>query len=251
MAEMMIVIAIIGTVAAMTIPTLRLNIEQNKTVAAVKKAYNTLENANAMLLATNDARSIKTICDNRSVSTRPNTPGEYYLQCLVHSSVLKASFTDIGSDYKMYYYDGSSVFRFNKTNNETRQWQTKDGFIFITSTRITGDVGYYWYKKHGDWTAFNRYGKHTTDVFVDINGTKKPNRIGRDVFLFHINEKGEVIPAGGNAELQWHGKIYTDDTRKEAWQTSCNGTVVVNSNHPGWDCTGSIIDNGRIIYKFK
>ncbi len=34
-------------------------------------------------------------------------------------------------------------------------------------------------------------------IFVDINGNRKPNQIGRDVFIFHIGEDGQVFGANG------------------------------------------------------
>ena len=35
-------------------------------------------------------------------------------------------------------------------------------------------------------------------IIVDINGNKKPNKVGRDVFYFYIVNKKGVLPAGAN-----------------------------------------------------
>ena len=37
----------------------------------------------------------------------------------------------------------------------------------------------------------------TTFISVDVNGyAKKPNRLGKDLFMFHLTNKGELLPMG-------------------------------------------------------
>ena len=38
---------------------------------------------------------------------------------------------------------------------------------------------------------------NTLSIFVDVNGDKKPNMLGRDVFAFILTQKG-LIPAGND-----------------------------------------------------
>lgn len=232
MAEMMIVIAIIGTVAAMTIPTLRLNIEQNKTVAAVKKAYNTLENANAMLLATNDARSIRTICGD-----------ELYLKCLVDKGILKASPIEIDSTYVVKAFGGKSYKV--PHNQRDHQYLGKEGFLYQTYYEQDPLYGNKHWRNAGHFEGLReaRFGDKFTSVLVDINGLQKPNTFAKDIFLFHIDERGEAIPSGSAVHAQWMGNV--DYETEPYWKEKCSATQVTVW---GQDCAGSIIDNNKMIY---
>ena len=58
LAEVLITVAIIGVISALTLPTLQKNISKSQIPPALAKAINTLENANRMAMQQTDARNI-------------------------------------------------------------------------------------------------------------------------------------------------------------------------------------------------
>jgi hypothetical protein len=63
---------------------------------------------------------------------------------------------------------------------------------------------------------------------VDINGRKKPNKWGRDVFIFHITKYG-VIPAGTKEET-----LYP--------------TSGCNTENTGWGCAAWVVAKDNMDY---
>ena len=61
LAEVLISIAIVGIAAALTLPTLSLNVEKRKIGPALMKAVNTVESASTLALQMNDARKLSEI----------------------------------------------------------------------------------------------------------------------------------------------------------------------------------------------
>ncbi len=61
LAEVLLSLGIVGIVAAVTLPTLILNVEKRKVGPSVMKAVNTLESASTLALQVNDARKLSEI----------------------------------------------------------------------------------------------------------------------------------------------------------------------------------------------
>ena len=84
-----------------------------------------------------------------------------------------------------------------------------------------------------NWRASDLGVNSDYDIFffyVDVNGDKKPNTLGRDVFQFVVTkEKGTLIPAGSGNDS---AKCSVDDKSKEA----------------GIDCAAKVLSEGKISY---
>ena len=61
LAEVLISIAIVGVAAALTLPTLSLNVEKKKIGSALMKAINTIESASTFAIQVNDVRKLSEI----------------------------------------------------------------------------------------------------------------------------------------------------------------------------------------------
>ncbi len=53
------------------------------------------------------------------------------------------------------------------------------------------------------------------DAYVDVNGQKGPNKVGRDIFLFHLAyenrnniQQGTIIPSGSKLDQLYSGSSY-------------------------------------------
>lgn len=62
LAEVLITLAVIGTIATVTLPSLQTNAQRAQVVPVLQKAMNTLRNANQKILLENDARTLKSVC---------------------------------------------------------------------------------------------------------------------------------------------------------------------------------------------
>lgn len=223
LAEVLITLAVIGVVAAVTLPVLVANISKVSVGPAFAKAVNTLEAVNKTVLAENNARNLKQVC------------GDEYLVC-IQKYLSAVEITDI----KTYngYIDASGGFA-----NASAGILTNDGMAYyqtgepdktttseggeespVTLTAATGDY----------------YGKYY-DVYIDVDGPNKGfNGIGRDTFLVYVDLNGSVIPYGGKLY-----KNYSSGSTVE-WESKCKAKT--NPTDPN-ACAGSIADNGwKVIY---
>ena len=63
-----------------------------------------------------------------------------------------------------------------------------------------------------DYTKISPMKAHCGFLFIDINGAKKPNKYGRDIFYFEVGQDGLLFPSYGIA----HAKYVSGD----AWESS-------------------------------
>lgn len=82
----------------------------------------------------------------------------------------------------------------------------------------------------GTLIMFNTSGADVTlyaQIYVDINGFKGPNQLGKDFFYIYIN-KGNIIFPGGDPSIQ--GKTYFIDHCVNADGYTCAAWVMYNKN---------------------
>ncbi len=176
LAEVLITLAIIGVVAALTIPNVVKNYQKTRTVTKLKKAYSVMNQAHRM--AEVDNGPYETWAIEMSESS-------YYQKYLNPYFKAKSLCSCSGASNNYCSYKESA-------------WKRIDGSATSTSicaggTFITTDNIVYAYRA----SSTNAEGNPVvyTNVFVDINGPQQPNRIGKDVFVFRRDKKG-IIPYG-------------------------------------------------------
>ncbi|MCD7879184.1 MAG: hypothetical protein LUG16_04540 [Candidatus Gastranaerophilales bacterium] len=66
-------------------------------------------------------------------------------------------------------------------------------------------------------------------VSVDVNGySKKPNRLGKDLFMFQLMETGELLPMGANGTLLTSVSKYCSDTSSHGWNGAACTYLILN-----------------------
>lgn len=204
----------------MTLPGLQISIQKSQVGPALMKGINSLELANRLAIEQNSIRSLEQIPNNH-----------YYLTNVASKNISFAVTSNIPTYYK---FD-------LKTNLDVpfgNTYTSKDGITFFgpaTGQRvftIASDLSYL------PPTYSGKYYK----VYIDTNGAKKkPNALGRDVFLLIVDTKGSVIPYGGSEY-----KTYSNGS-SILWEKDCNGNKINDANA----CAGSIADNsGQVVYKY-
>ncbi len=206
LAEVLITLAIIGVVAALTIPTIVKNYKDQQAVVKLKKAYSTLSNTTNLII------SQEGVVKDWNTSIQ-NTYGLYkkYLK------VSKDCGTQPGcmpqTPYKYLYSIGSS----GDWDNDTNRYKMvlADGSQFSISDFSASC---------GNNNPSNSGSNNICAIFAfDINGVQAPNQVGRDLFLFVLQEKG-IRPAG------------------------CDIEGMCQKGYSGYACACKVIREGKIDY---
>ena len=213
LAEVLLTLAIIGVVAALTIPAVVTKVTKDQYVVGLKKAYNTLK------AVEREARQEHGEMENWDWSGTSTQQFEKYF--LSHFDILKncgattekgcfaEGLTDLGGSYSS---------NFNSTSNY--RIITSDGMSWAYSR--TGITTPLYYK---GW------------LYIDVNGLKGPNRFGRDIFSFY------VYPS--NLGIKPYGSYYVDGVNPmpaSLVDSSCN----TSSN--GSNCAAKVLTEGAMNY---
>lgn len=154
LAEVLITLGIIGIVAAMTVPSLIKNYQKQQTVVELQKVLSTISNAYTM-------------------SVSQNGPGD--------SWDLPSTWDAAGSTqfWNSYFVPYISVSRTCTSANYSQCWSSAS--TFLDGKPLT--VGIYFLMLN-DGTLINLSGGGSGYgvMYVDINGFKKPNIMGKDIF---------------------------------------------------------------------
>ncbi|GBF23510.1 protein secretion LspG pseudopilin, type II [Candidatus Gastranaerophilus sp. (ex Termes propinquus)] len=258
LAEILITLAIVGIVAASTIPAVVTNLQRQEYVTRLQKAYNTLTTAvqaaeaqrgpvaywppsisGSTLELTrqyiNPHLSITADCGSGTVPTAGNSCFAGSYKNLAGNTITSTNFL---------YYE---LF----ANLGADRIMTSDGISFAISTDIEVPV----LQNPDNKAVEQRY------ILVDVNGPKPPNQLGRDLFVFtlHTSESpGTVSLTTGHTRPQRRGVVpfgtYTSNTsnvgdknlRDGSSGFGCN-SANTNINSGGY-CAAKVLAEGAMNY---
>jgi len=186
LAEVLITLGIIGIVASMTIPGLITNYQKHYTVNALKQAYTTLYQA--IELANQELEPLEVWSD-----------------------------TEFRNTYLLPYLKNATAFNSNPYKKQIL-WRDNSGTTSccidgLDKNCIESSQGYYYCLK-------NNY----QDIWIDLNGSKGPNRLGRDLFLASIVKNKSL----NKYELEFYS-WYIYKTANTKYYQHCNKTSGNNS----------------------
>ncbi len=191
MAEVLIVIGIIGIIAAMTLPTTIAKYKSMVVATQLKKLYSATSQAMLKAVPEGDFENI------------PIADGGYLGAKNFYEFYLKKQFNTI---HECLENDEDGCWALTKKTDGKSNYSYTHGYGSGTIAFVTAD-GYNfsidtWNAK--DWESVkNNFGVNVTGkthiavIHVDANGMKSPNVIGKDVFVFVLSEKG-LMPAGSD-----------------------------------------------------
>ena len=185
MAEVLITLGIIGIVAAMTLPSLLNNLQNKHLETAFNKAYTMHSQA---LIRVKEEMGV----DNLYEEFR------YYDK-------------EIGlypreEEFKNAYYNKLKIIGHCKYSKPIRNYNnTADAYI-TAYTSNNSDNSKPVIMELSDGTCCRvRVTSGKINIVIDINGAgARPNKIGHDIFVFYVNEKGFLEPAKTS-------KVYTNE----------------------------------------
>ena len=166
--EVLITIGILGIIATMTIPAVVSNHQKQAYLTSLQKSYAELEQ-NLTILSTekyNKGLSASILCkkDKTISETAGKFLNDYYI---VGKSCTTSTQPCFASQYKSL-RDNSANFRCD--TGYSIQLKSEVAICIIPAQNEGDDV----------------------EVYIDVNGSKKPNIGGRDMFTFKINDKFEI-----------------------------------------------------------
>ena len=198
LAEVLITLAIIGTIAAITLPSLMMNTQTTELETRFKKTFADLE-AFATYFRTQNDVSIPLYA---SLHGSPAVRDEYLKYQAKASKTSNWTYANAGSvahDYKWY----------SLMDQRTTVTSPCDvtGFLQDGGGRIVS------------FDDAPPRGYNGPRVCIDTNGNKGPNTFGLDVFSFLFTTEGSVIPSGENHASNHHFDEFDGDKSiGNAWQ---------------------------------
>ena len=226
LAETLITLVIIGVIAALVVPNAIVNSKKEETVTKLKKAYSTLSQT-----------TLKAIADNGPIDTWEITTlkskefSDKYLAPYLSVGKNCGYETTGGCEFKYAYLNDPKSFRtFDNTYNRLI---LQDGTALIMFA----------YNVSGSWQGNGQFTLKALYTYIDINGQKGPNVLGKDIFyyVYCINcdtnamgsykISGKFIPSAGTA-------LENAGATREKYKTDCSKTG------KGQDCSGLIMADG-------
>ena len=189
LAEVLITLGIIGVVAAMTMPSLITAKQEKATISTIKKNYSIF--ANALLMAQNDNGELYTwgITKDADGLNLVSSNLKPYLKIIEDCGVGEKSDCAPGDNGK---------FKDLAGNKRNESFSSDDYYTFRLNdgTAVALIIG----------NACNNLDTNCVEFYIDTNGKKYPNTLGKDIFYFAGYGSGKLIPAGlghSSSEAGW------------------------------------------------
>lgn len=171
LAEVLIVIGIIGMIAEMTIPTLVNSVQDKATVTGFKKAYSVANQAYTMANIDNgggfgaySAGTNQSYVKFNALKSKLNVIRE----CPYDSNAKGKCWASSGVGLKNWNVDNCGCASNTSVQDSNTSFTTADGMF---------------------WMLYTYDSSNAADIiFVDVNGDKKPNDWGKDAFMFVMND---------------------------------------------------------------
>lgn len=226
-AELLMSTVILGVVAMLTIPVLLSHYSKNINAFGLKKSYSTINQAlQKMTLDYDTSGNIENTGFFNSTDTFLGDNFIKYIKIAKNCQLGSGCFTPYISPN----FDSSVMIPYTSIMGNHYSFITTDNMAYMLETTGSGCVNTF------DGASSTGHSSQMSSIcgklWVDVNGLKKPNRYGSDIFLFYItNGKiASLYPAGGR------------DDAKEQWSNDGINVLHCKKNEStGYACAGRII----------
>ena len=234
LAEVLITLGIIGVVAALTLPALITNYKKKSTVEQLKVAYSTL--SQAVEASKKDHEDISYWDFSLETDAFVN---EYLAPYLKLTNVGAYHAPNIPGQNYFFYYLGSNIHDIG--NQKVVLHSNVNAYVYSLPNGMLVTIAAF---------ISHTFNIGTCVMRIDINGTAKPNMLGKDVFTFSFTDSYPKLSPGIVNQFA-HYKYTTEELLES---TSIRGGC--NINAPGdWgvvagdSCSAVIIKDGWEISK--
>lgn len=235
LAEVLITLGIVGVVSALTMPAIITNIQNKGYVEGLKKNYSVLQQVTNTIIQEEGAPDTWAYTIHQSDD---NSASEYIVANYVkHLQARCYRLSSVGYSIDASFCDGTKFLR-------TIHYKSLDGTdgsgiygwpLFVSSYPIMLQDGTLIGIHFGVQKGATFYGTPSMSFVIDVNGWKKPNKVGRDVFfLYLMNDKsGKILPYVSDSEASRLGLRRGDTCGK---------------NKSGHSCAYRVITEGKMNY---
>ena len=247
LAEVLVTLGVIGVVAVLTVPNVISSYQKKVYVTQLQKGYSQLQQVFDLAMADDEVEYLADTELMQSINEHyigsSDDQSAFISQLGKYMKIQKAcnpmDFSDGCHDIQYVDLDGSE----ETSRGGDLQVFTNNNFIYYFSyfgdfaEKIREEDCIDWKAEGSISCAFHTGGIARSGVLIDVNGSKKPNKYGRDLFVFHVEEKGQLIPMGSTL-VAGSSNDYT---------TTCH--LSCNSCSPiyGVGCAAKIMDNGWVM----
>lgn len=207
--ETLLALVIIGVIASLTMPVIKHKSDKQEEVARLKKAFSTMSHVTNMIID-NEGRAN---ASNGGWATSTKDIYTIYRQYIINAK-------DCGTKEK-----GCFSEKYTLMNNQTAPTpgagEKKYSFVMSDGTEISMSDSDSDFSYNCSLSASGS--KHVCQLIrVDVNGDKKPNKVGRDIFSFSLKSTG-LYPSGCDSNL-------------------------CSKKNSGWGCACKVLREGNINY---
>ena len=242
LAEVIIVIGILGIIAEVTIPTLVGNAQKQILATQLEKAYSTFPQGLKQYMASTGVTELGDT-DLFDGVTSMNDPARQTVVDTAMKKIFKPAKVCYGSDttcqYNLSYLGWSGLYTFMAPGRSANTYNfcTLDGACYSLNLATACNPNY---------NLVGPIKAYCGTLYVDTNGTKAPNKVGRDGFEFLLGQDGMIYPEASSA----YSKLMNGDDwdmedywrHDPFWCGTENSTDV--SVTAGWGCAARIQEEG-------
>ena len=213
LAETLVVMGIIGVVAALTIPNLNQSTGDREKVAKLKKVYSNLEDAFGRATAVYGPIDEWFINDNNNNVTMSERFANRVTEFMKISKNCPSDENGCMATVPYKDLDGNAT---GLNFVEGALYKSHPKYLFADGTAIAFDIinGSCNEDYSSSDTTNNPLREGCGGFYVDIDGAKGANTIGKDLFLFYITKTG-VYPMG--SKLSSDASCFRESTSCAAW----------------------------------
>lgn len=229
LAEVLITIGILGVIAAVTIPALMANVDKNSWANALKTNISIVSNAFAQMKATeqvDDLREAKLW--NEIIKTETIVEGNSDIKDLLGKYLKIEKMIDgLPSKFPSSTLQGDDSATMNSSVRFYLANSAALNIIFLPQNYT--------------YPCDKTFCDPIADIFIDVNGDKRPNTYGKDIYRFYLDTRGILYAYGSDAVNEYDSNIAKWDS-----EDGCQGK---DPNGDGLACTSRVIEEGCINYK--
>ena len=232
----MITLGIIGVVAALTLPALISNYQKHVYVNQLKKSVSVLSQGFTTMMGQDGVTELKDT-DAFSGMARSSCTQSTILtdKCLSMKDGLERVFSNI----KFTPCDGSQV-KYLNGNNASSKSANSTCIEFPDGSEIYNYTSY----KTRRGNIAHPTGGYVSTMYVDVNGPKNPNTIGRDIFYLYMGNNGTIYAVGSQA----YSEMAASDSNREYWRTTTINSLKCDTSSMGLACAGRVLEEDAMNY---
>lgn len=230
MAEVLVTIGIIGLLASVLLPSINSNVTKKQFATALRSISTNISDKIQAQMALEDVGEV----------------GD--LKAFVNNTEESGFIKDFSKIINMRPAPEDHVNIKSIFGNVNDNWSKENVGVMVNGGFLRLQ-NYFSAGESADISRVQRYGtamyRRYATFDIDINGYKKPNLVGRDIFRFDLGQDGTLYPWGGKDESVFRGHSASRWNGSDSSRLCTNGTP--NSISFGYGCAGRIKESNWVM----